>query len=174
MRLKAEAIFEFVSEDDQQQNKIVREYRREYKLIGEILDRQPIILEMAHRDLAALTKASSSRRGRKASFTSENLFRAILVMQREGFDYREASIRIAESDTLQNLCRLMKKRSIDFTLLNKAYCAIRPETWGTINQLLGLRAGADEVISIDHLRTDTTVTECNLHRPTDASLLWDS
>ncbi len=173
MRLKAESVFEFGLDDDQLQNKIVREYRREYKLIGEILDRHPEILEMVHGDLAKLSKATS-RRGRKAVFTSENLFRAILVMQREGLDYREASIRIAESETLQNFCRLIKKRSIDFTLLNKAYGAIRPDTWETINHLLGLKAVADEVISIEHLRTDTTVTECNIHWPTDSSLLWDS
>jgi transposase, IS5 family len=173
MRSKAEAVFEFGLDDDRQHNKIVREYRREYKVVGEILDRHPEILEMVHRDLAKLSKATS-RRGRKADFTSENLFRAILVMQREGLDYREASIRIAESDTLQNFCRLMKKRSIDFTLLNKAYGAIRPETWETLNQMLGLGAVADEVISIEHLRTDTTVTECNIHWPTDSSLLWDT
>ncbi len=94
MRLKAEAIFEFGLDDEQRQNKIVREYRREYKVVGEILDRHPEILEMVHRDLAKLSK-TTSRRGRKADFTSENLFRAILVMQREGLDYREASIRIA-------------------------------------------------------------------------------
>jgi len=173
MRLKAEKVFEFTLDDDQQQNRIVREYREEYKLVGEILDRHPEILEMVHRDLGKLSKATS-RRGRKADFTSENLFRAILVMQREGLDYREASIRIDESDTLQNFCRLMKKRSIDFTLLNKAFGAIRPETWEAINHLLGLRAVADEVISIDHLRADTTVTECNIHWPTDSSLLWDT
>ena len=173
MRLKAEAIFEFGLDDDQRQNKIVREYRREYKVVGEILDGNPEILEVVHRDLARLSKATS-RRGRKADFTSENLFRAILVMQREGLDYREASIRIAESETLQNFCRLIKKRSIDFTLLNKAYGAIRPETWEAINHVLALEAVKDEVISIEHLRTDTTVTECNIHWPTDSSLLWDA
>ena len=118
MRLKAEAIFEFGSDDDQQQNKIVREYRDEYKTLSEILDEHPEILEMVHRDLAKLSKATS-RRGRKADFTSENLFRAIVVMQREGLDYREASVRIAESETLQNFCRLIKKPTIDFTLLEQ-------------------------------------------------------
>lgn len=173
MRLKAEAIFDFEMIDGQNQNKIVREYRREYKMVGEILDRHPEILEMVHRDLAKLSTATS-RRGRKGDFTSENLFRAILVMQREGLDYREASLRIAESETLQDFCRLLKKRTIDFTLLNKAYCAIRPETWETINHLLGLGAVLDESVSIDHIRTDTTVSECNIHWPTDSSLLWDT
>ncbi|MCP4556655.1 MAG: hypothetical protein GY836_14650, partial [Herbaspirillum sp.] len=126
-----------------------------------------------HGDLAKLSQATS-RRGRKADFTSENPFRAILVMQREGFDYREASIRIAESETLQNFCRLLKKRTIDFTLLNKAFGAIRPETWEMMNHVLALKAVADETISVEHVRTDTTVTECNIHWPTDSSLLLDT
>jgi IS5 family transposase len=58
--------------------------------------------------------------------------------------------------------------------LNKAYGALQPETWEMMNHLLALGAVKDEVISIDHLRTDTTVTECNIHWPTDSSLLWDS
>ena len=173
MRLKAEAVFEFGLDDDQQLNKIVREYRREYKRVSEILDRHPEILEMVHGDLAKLSKATS-RRGRTADFTSENLFRAILVMQREALDYREASVRIAESETLQNFCRLRSKSTIDFTLLNKAFGAIQAETWEKINHLLALGAVADETISIEDLRTDTTVTECNIHWPTDSSLLYDT
>ena len=173
MRLKAEAVFEFGSDDDQQQNKIVREYRNQYKVVGEILDKHSKILEMAHRDLEKLSK-TTSRRGRKADFTSENLFRAVVVMQREGFDYREASVRIAESETLQDFCRLIKKRTIDFTLLNKAYGALRPETWEMMNHALALGAVGDEAVSIEHIRTDTTVTECNIHWPTDSGLLWDA
>ncbi len=61
MRLKAEAVFEFGVDDDQRQNKIVREYRLEYKVVGEILDQHPEILEMVHRDLAKLSKATSRR-----------------------------------------------------------------------------------------------------------------
>lgn len=172
MRLKAEPVFELWSGDDRHLSKIVREYRDQYKTIGRILNESPRILEMVHTDLAKLSKATSDR-GRRPDFTSENLFRAILVMQREGLDYREASVRIAESETLQNFCRLIKKRSIDYTLLNKAYGAIRPETWETINQMLGLEAVEDEAISLEHVRTDTTVTECDIHWPTDSSLLWD-
>ncbi len=173
MRNKAEAVFEFGPDDDQNQNKIVREYRREYKVVGEILDKHPEILDMAHRDLAKLDKAIS-RRGRKATFTSENLLRAILVMQREGLDYREASVRIAESETLQDFCRLRRKRTIDFTLLNKAFGAIRPETWEMMNHVLALRSADEGAISLEHIRTDTTVTECNIHWPTDSSLLCDT
>ena len=172
MRLKAEAILDFGADDAQPQNRIVREYRDQYKAISDILNKHPQILEIAHRDLQQLSKATS-RRGRKATFTSENLLRATLVMQREGLDYREASIRIAESETLQRFCRLLKKSTIDFTLLNKAFGAIRPETWAMLNHILALGALQEGVITVEHVRTDTTVTECNIHWPTDASLLWD-
>lgn len=172
MRLKAEVILDFGA-GDEQQNGIVREYRDEYKVVSEILDANPEILDAVHDDLAKLCKATTGR-GRKPTFTSENLFRAILVMQREGLDYREASLRIAESDTLQRFCRLLKKPTIDFTLLNKAFGVMQAETWETINYLLALDAVSKETISIDAVRTDTTVTECNIHWPTDSSLLWDT
>ncbi len=172
MRLKAEAIFDFRWADDEGLPQTVRFYRDEYKALSEILDRRPAILDMAHRDLEQLSKATSPR-GRKPIFTSENLLRAILVMQREGLDYRQASIRIAESETLQRFCRLLKRPTMDYSLLAKAYAAIRPETWEQMNHMLALGAVADQAVSTEHVRTDTTATECNIHWPTDSSLLWD-
>ena len=52
--------------------------------------------------------------------------------------YREASIRIADSETLQNFCRLRKKRSIDFTLLNICPEATGARNDGTWQYVLGL------------------------------------
>ena len=158
MRVKAEAILDFGRADDRADNQTVRDYREEYKTLSEILDRQPEILDLVHRDLEQLSKATSQR-GRKPTFTSENLFRAVLVMQREALDYRQASVRIAESETLQRFCRLLKKQTMDFTLLNRAFAAIRPETWEMMNHVLALRAADEGTISLEHIRTDTTVTE---------------
>jgi IS5 family transposase len=172
MRVKAEAILDFGWSDEKTDNQTVRDYRNEYKTLSKVLGSHPVILDLVHDDLEQLSQATSPR-GRKPIFTSENLFRAVVVMQREGFDYRQASIRIAESETLQRFCRLLKKSTIDFTLLNKAFGAIQPETWERINHVLALDAAAEEAISLDHVRTDTTVTESNIHWPTDSSLLWD-
>jgi transposase, IS5 family len=172
MRVKAEAILNFGWTDEKADNQTVRNYRNEYKTLSEILNSHAVILDLVHGDLEQLSQATSPR-GRKPIFTSENLFRAVIVMQREGLDYRQASIRIAESETLQRFCRLLKKPTIDFTLLNKTFGAIQPETWEQINHVLGLFAVAEEAVSLDHIRTDTTVTECNIHWPTDSSLLWD-
>jgi IS5 family transposase len=172
MRVKAGAMLDFGWSDKPTDNKTVRHYRDEYKRIDEVLNGHPEILDFVHEDLKQLSKATT-KRGRRPTFTSENLFRAILVMQREALDYRQASIRIAESETLQRFCRLWKKPTMDFTLLAKAFGAIQPETWDRVNHVLALGAVEEETVSLDHVRTDTTVTECNIHWPTDSSLLWD-
>ena len=61
MRIKAEAILEF-GVADEQQNAIVREYRNEYKALSQILDKQPKMLELVHRDLKQLGHSTSPRR----------------------------------------------------------------------------------------------------------------
>jgi len=69
---------------------------KEYKTLGEIVKHRSEILDLVHRDLEKISKATS-RRGRKPTFTSENLFRAVLVMQREALDYRDVTS-TAETD----------------------------------------------------------------------------
>ena len=152
---------------------IVQQYREEYKRIDEQLQKYPEILEAVHRDLQKLCKPDAVR-DRRPDFTTENLFRALLVMQIEAVPYREAVVRIAESRTLQNFCRLTKKETVNHTLLCSAFNAITPETWQTINQLYAIRMKQEEKINIDNIRTDTTVVESNIHYPTDSSLLWDT
>ena len=172
MRKMTRAIFEqfWTSEDDQMPD-IVTEYHEKFKRISELLSAQPEILATVHRDLATMDKVSG--REREADFTSENLFRALVVMQIEGWDYRELTIRLHESELLQNFCRLFKKKTIDFTLLCKAFGVIQPETLETINRLFAIRMTHEGKIDPENIRTDTTVTECNIHYPTDSSLLWD-
>ena len=98
----------------------------------------PNVLKLLHDDLAELSKATVKER--EADFTTENLIRALLLMQTEGWNYREATIRIADSVFFQNFCRLLKKKTIDHTLLCKAFHAVKPETWETCNKLFGLKA----------------------------------
>jgi IS5 family transposase len=152
---------------------IVRDFREEYKRINEQLTKYPEIFEAAHRDLAKLCKPDP-KRNRRPDFTTENLFRAVLVMQIEAMPYREATVRIAESITLQNFCRLDKKETVNHSLLCSAFNAVTPETWQTINQLFAIRMKQEKKIDIDNIRTDTTVVEANIHYPTDSSLLWDT
>jgi IS5 family transposase len=172
MRQKSDAVLCFEWSDDDSLLKIVRDRRREYKGLSEILDQNPSILALAHRDLQALSQGG--RKGRRADFTSENLLRALLVHQIEGESLRETVIRIAESPFLQDFLRLGDRTVMDFTFLDRAFNAIRPETWKRINEVLARDARERKLIDPSAIRVDTTVVETTIHYPTDSSLTWDS
>jgi IS5 family transposase len=173
MRKTAHTIFSsFWQSEDDQRLTIVNDYYDEYNRIDQLLITMPAILQLIHADLVALSQATVKER--EADFTSENLLRAILLMQREGWTLRETTIRIADSLFFQNFCRLLKKKTIDHSLLCRAFAAILPETWETVNKLFGIQMKHEGKIETTHIRTDTTVTECNIHYPTDSSLLWDT
>jgi IS5 family transposase len=170
MRQKRDAVlcFEWSSASEL---KIVRAHRRKYKRISAILDKNPAVLDLADRDLRALSRGG--REGRRADFTSENLLRALIVHTIEGEDLRATIIRIAESPFLQDFLRLGNRRVMDFTFLDRAFGAVRPETWKRINEILATEAHRQKRIDPSAIRVDTTVVETTIHHPTDSSLLWD-
>jgi IS5 family transposase len=151
--------------------KVVEEYRAKYAGIDASLEANPLILWLVHEDLESL---SQSKQGREAKFTTEILFRALLVHQIEGTPLRQTVIRIAESPTLQSFIRLGTRSVPDFTFLNRAFKAMRPETWKLINEELAQYAAKECDLDVSQIRADTTVIETNIHYPTDSSLLWDS
>lgn len=171
MRQKQEAVLCFESSDDGLP-KVVRDYRARYRTISQVLDANPEILDLVHRDLQELSQGG--RKGRKGDFTSENILRALIVQCVEGLPFREVVIRIGGDGFLQDFLRMQKKAVMDFTFLAKCSLAIRPETWRRVNELLGRYGVEQGIINPKVIRADTTVMESNIHYPTDASLLWDT
>ena len=152
--------------------KIVREHQEKYKRISALLDARPEILDLADRDLKVLSRGGQKQR--RAVYTSENLLRALLVHTLEGRDLRGTVVLIAESPFLRDFLRLGNRPVLDFTFLDKAFQAIRPETWEAINAVLAGHAQATARLDPATIRVDTTVVETTIHYPTDAALLWDS
>ena len=107
---------------------VVEQYRRKYERIAQVLDNNPDLLELARQDWDELL--STSEEGR-SGFTSEHLLRALIVMFIEQDSYRNAVIRIDNSEFLRSFVRLGLKSTMDFTFLNKAYSALRPGTMAT-------------------------------------------
>ncbi len=152
--------------------KVVNEYRAKYKSVSKLLEDNPELISLVHKDLAGML--SQSRKGRKSEYTSEQILRSLLVMFVEQDSYRDAVIRIEESDFLRSFVGLGIKPMMDFTFLNKAYGILSERTWEKMNKVLSEYAEAQEKITNRKLRMDTTVYETNIHYPTDSSLLWDS
>lgn len=171
MRRKSEAVLSFESNDDGLP-KVVRDYRERYRVISQVLDGNPEILSAIHRDLLKLSEGDS--RGREGDYTSENIFRALIIQHIEGLPFRETVIRIGSDPFLQDFARMRKRPVMDYSFLDKCFLAIEPKTWKRVNELLGQYGVAEDMVHAKVIRADTTVVESNIHHPTDASLLWDT
>ena len=151
--------------------KVVQEYRAKYEGIGQILEANPKILDIAHEDFCrVLSKSEYGRSG----YTSEQILRSIVVMFIEEKSYRDTVILVENSEFLRNFIKLGNKEMMDFTFLCKAFTALSEETWKSVNEALSKYAKKKEKITTEKLRMDTTAYEANIHYPTDSSLLWDS
>jgi IS5 family transposase len=171
MRRKKEAVLCFESNDDGLP-KVVRDYRARYRAISQVLDDNPEILSAVHRDILKLSDSDSQ--GREGDYTSENIFRALVVQHIEGLPFRDTVIRIGGDSFLQDFARMRKKLVMDYSFLDKCFLVIEPKTWKRVNELLGLYGVAEDIVHTNVIRTDTTVVESNIHYPTDASLSWDA
>jgi len=152
--------------------KVTQEYYEKYCSVDKILRDNPSMLDLFHRHVSRVLNKKGGKR--RATFTSEQLFRAILVMEIEGLPYRETVVRIDDSVFLRKFVRIYSGDVMDYTLLCKAYKAIPPEAWKEMNRKLGAYGIENGRITGELLRVDTTACETNVHFPTDASLLWDS
>ena len=152
--------------------KVVNEYRKKYKIISQLLDKNPQLVSLVHQDLAKML--SQSKRGRKSEYTSEQILRSLIVMFVEQDSLRQVVIRIENSEFLRHFVGLGIKPMMDFSFLDKAFCVLSDRSWETMNRVLAEYAKEQGKISSKKLRLDTTVYETNIHYPTDSSLLWDS
>ncbi len=133
--------------------KVVREYRAKYEAIGQILEANPKILDIAHGDFSkALSKSKYGRGG----YTSEQMLRSIIVMFMEQSDYRETVITVESSEFLRSFIKLGNKEMMEYTFLCKAFTALSEETWKAINEVLSGYAKKKEKITGEKLRLDTT------------------
>jgi len=151
---------------------VVQDYRDKYLTLSEVLDANPKLLTLAHGDWERLL--STSKKGRRATFTTEQLLRALLVKFIEQTSYRDTIIRIDTSEFLRHFVRLGPTETMDFTLLSRAFCYLSAQTVAAMNDVISRYAVAQGKISGQQHRLDTTVYEANIHYPTDSSLLWDS
>lgn len=150
---------------------IAHEHAHELDVMSDILDENPEILELVYRDLVAEVSSETGRRG----MTAEQTLRALIVKQMNGFSYVELAFHLADSRTYSAFCRLpwLDEKPVSGSALWEAIHRIRPGTLEAINRVLVGVAKDEGVEKGRKVRIDCTVTETNIHAPTDSSLLWD-
>lgn len=150
---------------------IVNEYRERYRAVDALLRRNPDLLDRVHHRLSRFL--STSRKGRRSAYTSDQILRALLVMFLEGDSYRDVVVRIEESDFLREFVGLGWQSMMDFTFLSRAFGVLGDTLWRDLNTTLTVDALLQGKISGEQLRVDTTAVETAIHYPTESSLLWD-
>jgi hypothetical protein len=114
------------------------EYYAKYQGISTILDDNPEILSLVHREVAHLLESTSASKKKPGRFryTSDNVLRILVVQGLEGLSLRQTVVRIDDSPALRRFTRIDHKPMMDFTRLDKLKNAIGAKTWRHINQKL--------------------------------------
>jgi transposase, IS5 family len=144
----------------------------ELQRIGRILDENPIINQMVLQDI---THRVTSRTTGAEGMTAEQVFRAAIIKQMEGFSYKELAFHLIDSRSYKNFCRIgFTHNGYKKSALCKNIKSISPETWEAAGKVLVDYAKLNKIEKCAESRIDCTVVSSNIHHPTDSSLLWDS
>lgn len=156
--------------NDTYDHPVARKFYEKYNQIDSILENNNEILKEVHRELEITMNAM---KGRSTKFSTETLFRMLLVKCIEQLSFRDLIVRVNDSTFLRNFTRIGWGELMGIGLLDAAWKSISEATWKKVNNLLLVYALKNTKISGTALRVDSTVCECNIHYPTDSSLLWD-
>jgi IS5 family transposase len=145
-------------------------YYNKYNQIDAILESNSSILKEVHKELEM---SMNTKNGRVSTFSTDTLFRMLLVKCVEQLSFRELIIRVNDSTFLRNFTRIGWGDLMGIGLLDAAWKCISTDAWERINKHLLIYAKKEQIITGTDFRLDSTVCECNIHYPTDSSLLWD-
>ena len=150
---------------------IDHEHAWELETISEVLDAMPEVLERIEMDLTAGRDAETGRPGMSA----EQVLRALVVKQMNGYSYEELSFHLADSTCYRTFCRLGAfEKAPSRSTLQENIKRLRAQTLEAINHGLISYAKEQGVEDGSTVRGDTTVVASNIHHPTDSWLLWDT
>jgi IS5 family transposase len=150
---------------------IEHSHSRELAKISQILSLHPAIAELVGQDLVrGLSCPHTGARG----MSGDQVLRALLLKQMNGFSYRELEFHLADSVTYRTFCRFgALEPTPTRTTLAENLKKVRPETLQAIGTVVIRYAAKTGVERGRKVRVDSTVVETNVHAPTDSSLLWD-
>jgi len=106
--------------------------------------------------------------------SAEQVLRAAIVMSLFGYTYKDLAFHISDSETLRSFCLIgICDKGFKKSALNSNIKKISDETWEKILRELVGYAKEEDIEKGREVRMDCTVVESNIHKPTDATLLWD-
>jgi len=149
------------------------ERAKELETISRLLDQHPTINDLVLQDLRTATGAGGRQVG-AGGMSAEQVLRALLLKQMEGYSYRELAFHLADSRSYRTFCRIgLAEEAPSKSALAANIKGLRVETLEAINRVIVVAADEAGVENGRRARVDCTVVESNIHEPTDSGLLWD-
>jgi len=145
------------------------EIGRELQAMSVILDENPNILDLVHKDLVGLRSTETGRTG----MTGEQTLRAAVLKQYRELTYEELSFHLADSSAFRAFARLGRGQYPSTSALQDNIKAISWETWEKIIRTFVRYAAEKGMEKGRTIRVDSTATETNIHYPQDSRLLED-
>ena len=146
------------------------EFGQELKYISDWLDIHPELVDWVKRDVTNICKNNAGRNG----LTAETILRCAIMMQTRQLTYAELEFALVDSLSSQTFARLDKSKALPKkSALQSNISRISDVTWEVINHQILDDAKKERFEKGDMLRIDSTVTDTDIHAPTDSSLLWD-
>lgn len=143
---------------------------REYDEISKVLDSLPQAAELVLEDL--LEGGVNPDVGRDG-MTGEQVLRAKIVKQSEGFSYEDLAFETAANEIYRAFCRIEPGQTWTKSRLHRNLSALSAETLEKINRL-GLGLAKEEGIEDGQtVAIDPTSVQTNIHFPADSKLLFD-
>ena len=151
---------------------IKHEHAKELHQIGLLLAEQPEIAEWVHADLVRGLRDPGA--GRKGRMSAEQVFKALLIKQMNGFSYKVLAYHLEDSRGYRAFCGFgFADDTPSRPALQRDIKRIRPETLEKINRVLLATAVEKKIEKGRKVRVDCTVVESDIHHPTDSTLLKD-
>lgn len=146
-------------------------HAEELAVIDQILRDHPAIIEWVLQDLQRGVYSHEGREG----MTADRVLRTALLKQMEGWSYDELHFHLLDSSTYRWFAGFGWTDPVPGrSTLQRNLKRITEETWQAVNRALLGYARKKRVENGRKVRIDATVTETDIHHPTDSSLLWDS
>lgn len=153
------------------QELIEHEHAHELAAIDQILNSVPEVLAQVEADLVG----DSDRNVGRPGLCADQVVRALLVKQMNGFSYDELAFHLADSICYRRFCQLGEfEKPPSRSTLQENIKRLSPESLEAINRAIVMQAKEDGLDDGSTVRGDCTVVDSNIHHPTDSWLLWDT
>ncbi len=141
---------------------------QELKKISEILDRHPEFTDMAHKDLTQGKQTTGN-----TGMSSEQVLRAAIIKNLRALSYEQLAFNLVDSNSSRAFLMMEMDEKYSASCLQDSISKISEQTWEKIGIVLVLDAKDQGIEDCRQVRVDSTVTDSNIHHPTDSSLLYD-